>query len=495
MNSTATASTTRLLNRFVWSIAAGWTIVVGVLIAVSIHSNRLQSEETALTQARSNFQRDVIYRHWSAKYGPLYVRINKGISPNPYLTGIPDRDITTTTGEKLTQVNPAYMNRLVFDLAAKEYGIKGHITSLLPGRPENSPDAWEVEALKAFEAGKGEISSIERLDGQPFLRMMRPLVAEKECLGCHQKHGYHEGEIRGGISVGVPMEPLYRIARKDILVSSLSFAFLWLIGLIGIMTGTKRIRRAMEQRERAEQEAVVLNQSLQARKDELEAANRELESFSYTVSHDLQSPLSTISGFCNLIQELPIEKHPEKCARYTGIMHREIQRMENLIKTLLDFSRLSRVEPRRRAVNLSQVAHEISRELQGLDPARSVVFRIEEDITVIGDPMLLRIVMQNLLGNAWKYTGKQKEAVIRFGAIKQDQEQAFFVQDNGAGFEKNKAGRVFDAFQRLHKDEEFKGTGIGLATVKRIITRHNGRVWAEGEPGKGAAIYFTLPEA
>jgi light-regulated signal transduction histidine kinase (bacteriophytochrome) len=324
--------------------------------------------------------------------------------------------------------------------------------------------------------------------------MMRPLVAEKECLSCHQKHGYHEGEIRGGISVGVPMEPLYLIAKKDILVSSLSLTFLWLIGLGGITMGTKRIRRAMEQRDRAEQKVLVLNQSLLARKEELEVANRELESFSYTVSHDLQSPLSTINGYCELIQELPLDTHPEKCAGYTGSMHREIQRMENLIKTLLDFSRLSRVEPKRQAANLSRMAHEISGELQGSDPARSVVFRVDDDIAAMADPMLLRIVMQNLLGNAWKYTGKQKEAVIRFGAIKQDQERVFFVQDNGAGFEKEKAGRVFDAFQRLHKDEEFKGTGIGLATVKRIITRHNGRVWAEGEPGKGATFYFTLPE-
>lgn len=493
MNSVGKNLPTRILSRFIWSIAAAWTIVVGALVGVSIYSNRLQAEETALAQARSNFQRDVIYRQWSAKYGPLYARIDKGIAPNPYLADIPGRDITTTTGVKLTQVNPAYMNRLVFDLAAKEHGVKGHITSLRPVRPENSPDAWEVLALTAFEAGKSEISSLETMDGRLFLRMMRPLVVEKDCLACHQKHGDHEGDVRGGISVGVPMEPLYLIANKDILVSSLSFMLLWLIGLGGIAAGTRRIRRAMDERDRAEQEIFVLNQSLIERGDALETANRELESFNYTVSHDLRSPLSTIGGFCALIQDLPADKHPEKCSRYTGIILNETTRMEKLVTALLEFSRLSHAEPRRLPADLSRTAREIVEELQRTDPARSPLFKIEENVTVMGDPTLLRVVMQNLLGNAWKYTGKQKQTVIEFGAMMQGQERVFFVRDNGAGFEKEKAARIFDAFQRLHKDAEFKGTGIGLATVKRIITRHNGRVWAEGEPGKGATIFFTLP--
>lgn len=484
-----------MLNRFVWSVAVGWTAVVGVLMAVNIQGNKYHAAETALTQARSVFQRDVMYRQWNATYGPVYVRVDRGVAPNPYLTGTPPRDITTTTGEKLTQVNPAYMTRLVFEMAARDYGLKEHITSLHPVRPENKPDAWEVEALKAFERGREEISSVEQMDGEPYLRMMKPLVTDRECLQCHQQQGYREGDIRGGISITVPMEPLYRLAQKRIRADSLSFAFLWLVGLGGIMMGAKRIRLAMEQRDRSEQEVLVLNQSLQERKDELESANRELESFNYTVSHDLQSPLSTIGGFCNLIQELPVEKHPEKCARYSGIIYKETQRMEKLIKALLDFSRVSRVEPTRLAVNLSQVALDIAEELRRTDAARSATFRIEENITVMGDPILLRIVMQNLLGNAWKYTGKQTEAEIRFGAMKQDHEQVLFVQDNGAGFKKENAGRIFAAFQRLHTDKEFEGTGIGLATVKRIITRHNGRIWAEGEAGKGATIYFTLPGA
>jgi len=493
MNSTEKPSAMRLLNRFVWSVATGWTVAVGLLIAVNIHNERLQAAESALTQARSNFQRDVIYRHWSARYGPLYAPLSKGISPNPYLAGYPNRDITAVTGEKLTMVNPAYMTRLVFDLAARDYGVRGHITSLRPVRPENSPDAWEAGALKTFRQGSDELHSLEQMDGALYLRMMRPLVTEKECLSCHRKHGYKTGDIRGGISVAVPMEPLYRIAAKNIVVSSLSFTFLWLAGIGGMMIGASRIRRTMAERERAEQEVSRLNRSLLARREELESANRELDSFAQTVSHDLLSPLATIGGFCNLIQELPAEKHLEKCPRYSAIIFRETQRLERLVKTLLDFSRLTRSEPKRQTVDLSDLVREICEDLRRTNPERAAIFRIKEHVTVQGDPALLRIVMQNLLANAWKYSANEKELLIVFGAMQQGQEQVVFVQDNGAGFPREKAGRIFEVFQRLHSEKEFSGTGIGLATVKRIIARHNGRVWAEGDTGRGATIYFTLP--
>ncbi len=483
----------QLLKRYAWGLAAGWTLAVVALVAVDIRNERLQAAETALTQARSNFQRDVIYRHWNAKYGPIYAPVGKGISPNPYLA-MPGRDVTTTTGEKLTQVNPAYMTRLVFDLAGREYGVKGHITSLKPVRPENSADAWETGALRAFEQGANEISSVEILDGAPHLRMMRPLLTQKECLECHAKQGYRTGDIRGGISVAVPMEPLYRIAHRNILVNAASMAFLWLIGLGGILFAALHLNSTVAQRDKAEEEVVSLNRSLLARKEELQAANRELEAFSYSVSHDLRSPLSTVGGFCALLQELPPEKHMAKCPKYAGIISTEVFRMEKIIDALLDFSRLSRIEAKREPVALGRIAAEIAGELKRSDPERSVAFTIDAGAEAQGDPVLLRIVMQNLLGNAWKYTGAREDAKIAFGRTVQAGETAFFVKDNGAGFAPEQADRIFEAFHRLHSSEEFPGTGIGLATVKRIISRHGGSIRAEGAVGQGATFFFTLPQ-
>ncbi len=483
----------RLLSLYAWGLAAGWTLTVVALIAINIRHERLQAAETALTQARSNFQRDVIYRHWNAKYGPIYAPVKGDISPNPNLADMPGRDVTTTTGQKLTQVNPAYMTRLVFDLAGKEYGVKGHITSLRPVRPESRADAWETAALHEFEGGARERSSVENVDNTLFLRMMKPLVTEQECLQCHAKQGYRIGDIRGGISVAVPMDPLYAIARRNILVSTASMAFLWLVGLGGVFVGARQLNRTITQRDKAEAEVVALNRSLLARKEELKAATRELEAFSFTVSHDLRSPLSTVGGFCSLMQALSPEQHAEKCAKFSGIIAKEVLRMDKLIKALLDFSRLPRAVVKRETVNLGYMAAEIAEDLKQTSPERSAVFTINESAKTQGDPELLRIVLQNLLGNAWKYSAKQPDAAIEFGVTEREGEAVFFVKDNGAGFAADQSGGIFEAFQRLHTDKEFQGTGIGLATVKRIIDRHGGKVWAEGEVGKGAVFYFTVP--
>ncbi len=493
MNDTIHLSQKRLLKRYAWGLAAGWTLVAIVLVVFTIRDEQQQAAETALAQARSNFQRDVIYREWNAKFGPFYVPVTRGIQPNPFLAGLPERDVTTTTGVKLTEVNPAYMTRLVFDLARQEYGVAGHITSLQPVRPQNAADAWEAKALRAFEKGVPEISSVERLDGVPYLRMMQPLTAGEECLRCHAKQGYKVGDIRGGISVAVPMDPLYSIARRNIMKISLGIAFLWFVGLAGIRFGAVQLNRTITQRDQAEAEVIALNRSLVARKEELKAANRELEAFSFTVSHDLRSPLATVGGFCNLISELQPEKHGEKCVKYSGIIAKETLRMEKLIETLLNFSRASRAEVRCETVDLGRMATEIADGLKRSAPERPVQFMIGERLTAQGDPALLRVVLQNLLGNAWKYTGKRPDAQIAFGMTKREGERVFFVKDNGAGFPGEQADGIFEAFRRLHSDKEFPGTGIGLATVKRIISRHEGRIWAEGEVGQGATFYFTLP--
>ncbi len=483
----------RSLKRYAWGLATGWTLAAVALIAINVRHERLLAAETALTQARSNFQRDIIYRQWNATYGPIYVPVDKGIVSNPYLN-TPGKDVITTAGKKLTQVNPAYMSRLVFDLAGREYGVKGHITSLKPVRPENRADAWETKALKAFEAGAPEISSVEYFEGAEHLRMMKPLVTERECLQCHAAQGYRVGDIRGGISVAVPMEPLYAVARRNILVSSAGIAFLWLVGFGGILFGAVHLNRTITQRDKAEEAVIALNQSLMARTEELKAANRELESFGFTVSHDLRSPLATVGGFCGLIREIPPEKHLEKCAKYTGVIEKEVLRMGKLIDTLLDFSRAARAEVKRESVDLGRIAAEIAEDLKRSDPGRAAAFTIAESATVQGDPVLLRVVMQNLLHNAWKYTGKNKDAEITFGITEDQGERVYFVKDNGAGFAGEQADGIFEAFHRLHTDKEFEGSGIGLATVRRIISRHDGRVWAEGAVGKGATFYFTIPE-
>jgi light-regulated signal transduction histidine kinase (bacteriophytochrome) len=224
----------------------------------------------------------------------------------------------------------------------------------------------------------------------------------------------------------------------------------------------------------------------------LESANRELESFSYSVSHDLRSPLVWIGGYCRSIlkhngdklDELHREQLKEACE---GIL-----RMEHLIAALLDLSRQAQCELICTATDLSEMAKSVASELVLAEPGRRVIFNIAAQITGTGDQRLLRVVVENLLRNAWKYTSEREDAVIEFGVTKCEGNQAYFVRDNGAGFDMAFAEKLFVPFQRLHGTEIFKGHGIGLATVKRIISRHNGKIWAESSEGNGATFYFTL---
>lgn len=234
---------------------------------------------------------------------------------------------------------------------------------------------------------------------------------------------------------------------------------------------------------------------LKAANEELEAANVELEAFNYTVAHDLRNPLNVVSSYCQMIKELYGDKLDEKCLHYIQQAYEGTLRMSQLIEALLNFSRLTHTELKRKSVDLSSMANEVAGELKGNDTARRVEVRIAEGMTANGDANLLRVVLVNLLGNAWKYTGIREEGVIEFGAKDLDGNPLYFVRDNGTGFDNAAAERIFVPFQRLPGAEECRGFGIGLATVERIIKRHGGKVWAEGEPDQGAVFYFTLAPA
>jgi len=253
----------------------------------------------------------------------------------------------------------------------------------------------------------------------------------------------------------------------------------------GKLMGYSKITRDLTQRKALEQESLKRNQ-------QLEAVNKELEAFSYSVSHDLRTPLRSIEGFSQRILKTKSDQLDGEGKEYLGYICESSQEMAQLIDDLLNLSRLSRAEFRKERINLSELAQETLEQFREQETGRSVETHIQEGLYAEVDPHLLRVVFKNILGNAWKFTGHKPNPVIEFGQTEQDGKKVYFVRDNGAGFDMAYASKLFGAFQRLHDANEFPGTGIGLATVQRIIHRHGGSIWANSAVNEGATFYFTL---
>ncbi|MFW9883767.1 MAG: PAS domain S-box protein [Candidatus Thorarchaeota archaeon] len=312
----------------------------------------------------------------------------------------------------------------------------------------------------------------------------------EEIASSHQRAMVIE-QCRRVVKEGIPWHTEdVRVEEDQVIRAVRTSIFPVLPGMIAVsfLDLTDRVRAEREVRRLNEQ----LNKLVEERTAELASANKELEAFAYTVSHDLRAPLRTMDGFSQALLEDYKETLDNTGKDYLERIRRAAIRMAGQIDDILDLSRVTRLEMDRVSVNLSLMAEEVIKDLRESDPERNPRIVIEEGLRNRCDRRLMRAALQNLLSNAWKFTSSVDEPIIEFGSVDVEGESVYYVKDNGAGFEMEFAERLFKPFQRLHKADEFEGSGIGLATVERAISRHGGRVWAEGETGKGATFYFTL---
>ena len=355
-------------------------------------------------------------------------------------------------------------------------GVKDY--SILMLDPEGRIVSWNegAQRIKGYTAAE--------IIGQHFSRFYPPEALESG----EPAHQLHMARQNGRFeNVGWRVRKDGSRFWADVIITTM-------YGPKGELRGYSKITRDITLQKTVSEQVMALNEAERQHGIQLEAANKELEAFSYSVSHDLRAPLRSIDGFSSALMEDYAHQFDDEGLSHLKRIRAATQRMAQLIDDLLKLARVSRSEMQTEAVDLSAMANGIVAECRKAEPSRQVECVVQDDLTGHGDQRLLSLVLENLMGNAWKFTSKTPRAKIEFGVTAQDGEKVYFVRDNGAGFDMTYAEKLFGAFQRLHLVSEFPGTGVGLATVQRIIRRHGGRVSAEGVQGKGATFSFTLEE-
>ncbi|MFZ0678428.1 PAS domain S-box protein [Candidatus Binatus sp.] len=355
-------------------------------------------------------------------------------------------------------------------------GVKDYAILMLD--PEGRIVSWNegAQRIKGYTAAE--------IIGQHFSRFYTPADLEADRPASELKTARKDGrcEIEG-----------WRV-RKDGSLFWADVIITTMYGPNGDLRGFSKVTRDITERKKAEETARAFNQSARRHATQLEIVNKELEAFSYSVSHDLRAPLRSIDGFSSALMEDYADKLDEQAVSYLGRIRAATQRMAQLIDDLIKLAYVTRSEMHSEQVDLSALANVVLAECRKADPNRQVECVVQEHVVGSGDPILLRSVLENLLGNAWKFTGKREGARIEFASVQQDGHPVYLVRDNGAGFDMTYGEKLFGAFQRLHAAADFPGTGVGLATVQRIIHRHGGKVAAEGAENKGATFSFTLED-
>jgi diguanylate cyclase (GGDEF)-like protein len=280
------------------ALSLTWTALITAGLLWNIKHEREYTIETARIQARIAYEKDVIYRRWNTMHGGVYVPVTDETKPNPFMSNIPHRDIRTSSDRSLTLMNPDYMMRQVDELSLEEHDVRGHITSLNPTRKENSPDQWETKALESFDKGETEVSEIQKMEGQEYMRLIRPLITEEGCMQCHAKQVYKIGDIRGGLSVAIPMKPLYVIERKNLINTSIGIMFVWLLGIVGISFVGRRLVQSDRKRRVAEEQLMEQHAELQTANSELEILYKVSSAISQSIDMNelLKGVLVTIIG-------------------------------------------------------------------------------------------------------------------------------------------------------------------------------------------------------
>jgi two-component system sensor histidine kinase/response regulator len=506
MPQTSTAKLPSFVEKRRWWLLAlaFWAGVVGISLQRNLADLYQHGLTVTAEGARNMFRMVVLTRAWNAKHGGVYVPVNNDLQPNPYLDH-PRRDLVTTDGQRLTMVNPAFMTRLLSELAEQQQQAAFHITSLKPIRPANTPDEWESHALQAFEAGEKE--RIEVLPGAKGrqLRYMAPLIVAKPCLVCHEKQGYREGDIRGGISVSLPFQPVeaaMQPAQRQTTLAHLGI-FLLVALLAGVLLETLRQRwlnlvdtiATLDQTRRALEES---NQALLAAREAADAANVLKSQFLANMSHEIRTPMNAIIGMTHLALKTELTRAQRN---YLQKAQGAGKHLLGIINDILDYSKIEagKLSIEQREFDLDQVLDNVASQLGERVASKDLelVFDIDPALPrlLVGDSLRLGQILLNLGSNAVKFT-EHGEILVRLRQLYQMEgglTMECSVSDTGIGLSEEQLGRLFKSFEQADNSttRKYGGTGLGLAISKRLVELMGGEIGVVSTPGVDTTFRFT----
>ncbi|WP_319583246.1 ATP-binding protein [uncultured Pseudodesulfovibrio sp.] len=481
------------VKRWTFLILVCWTCVSLFFLEYSFHLLEESTLAQVHTKAQEAFNKDQSFRFWATMHGGVYVPITEATPPNKYLSQIKERDITTPSGRKLTLMNPAYMVRQLNDSFGSLYGAQGHITSLKPLRPENAPDDWERMALHKFENGAAEVYEIQDKGGERFARLMQPMAVTPGCLKCHAHQGYKVGDVRGGVSVSVPIAP-FLAAQADLkFKSGLVVSGLWFFGACLVLFGSSLLAQNFRERD-------ILTRNLETAKTSAEAANSAKSVFLANMSHEIRTPLNGIMGMLQLFQSTPLTSEQSE---YVDAALQSSQRLTFLLSDILDLSMIEkgvltfRHEPVEIAsiVDAIRTLFTVAAKQKGID----FVLTLDPDVPqrIMSDPTRLQQLLTNLVGNAMKFTPKGRVQLTVHNLKPSPSGQCrllFVVSDTGEGIADDKITHIFSPFAQASEGytRNYQGAGLGLAICNRLVDAMGGSLSVSSKLGLGTEVYCSL---